>query len=121
MASIPQHLPTIIAVNHENFQKEVLESKLPVVVDAYATWCPPCKMMAPICAETAKSLEGRVKFVQFNVDEDQKLAERLNVQAMPTFKFYQHGQCIDTKVGCLSKEDFQNRIEKIFQLTNEIQ
>ncbi len=98
----------VLSINKDNFQKEVLEADLPVVIDAYATWCPPCKMMAPIFSEISKELSGKVKFVKFNVDENRELAQTLNVNSMPTFLFYKEGKLANTHSGAMGKEAFKH-------------
>lgn len=84
----------------------MLESDLPVVVDAYATWCGPCKMVAPIFAELNESIQGKIKFVKFNVETDQELSEELNIEAMPTFIFFKYGKVVERHVGAMDKEGF---------------
>lgn len=105
----------VLTINKDNFQKEVIESNLPVVVDAYATWCPPCRAMAPIFSEISKELSGKVKFVKFNIDEDKDLAKQLNIQAVPTFVFFKDGKPQETHSGGLPKDQFVNKIEASFK------
>jgi thioredoxin 1 len=104
----------ILTINKESFQKEVVESNLPVVVDAYATWCPPCKAMAPIFSEISKELSGQVKFVKFNIDDNKDLATQFNIQAVPTFLFFKEGKSIETHRGGLPKEAFMTLIKALF-------
>lgn len=93
----------VIQVTSKNFKKEVLESTTPVIVDAYATWCPPCKAVAPIFAELSNDMKGKVKFVKVNVDEESSLAKDLHIQAMPTFLIYKDGKVVDRHEGAMSK------------------
>ncbi len=100
----------VITLTEENFAQEVENSELPVVVDAYADWCGPCKMIAPIFSELSNALAGKVKFVKFNVDREGPLAKRLGVSAMPTFFFFKNGQMVGQHVGGMSREDFEKEI-----------
>ena len=108
----------ILIVDKNNFQKEVIESKLPVVVDAYATWCPPCRAMVPVFSEVSKEWEGKVKFVKFNIDEDRDLAKQLNIQAVPTFIFFKDGKAVETHCGGLPKNNFMEKIDSMFNYKN---
>lgn len=111
----------ILIVDKNNFQKEVIESELPVVVDAYATWCPPCRAMVPVFSEISKELEGKVKFVKFNIDEDRDLAKQLNIQAVPTFIFFKEGKPVEIHCGGLAKNKFVEKIESTFNCKNSHQ
>jgi thioredoxin 1 len=106
----------VSAVNSTNFQKEVLEEQLPVVLDAYATWCGPCKFMAPIYAQLAQELKGKVKFVKFNVDRDRELTKNLDIHAMPTFIFFKDGKEIYRQEGGSPKEAFLDKIKTQFNV-----
>lgn len=91
-------------VSIKSFEEMVLKSPVPVIVDAYATWCPPCRAMAPLLDECAKDLQGKVRFVKFNVDNEQQLAKDLEITSMPSFLIYDQGKLIEKKVGMQSKE-----------------
>lgn len=99
--------------NKNNFQKEVIKSNLPVVLKAYADWCPPCKAMDPIFSEISKELSGKVKFVKFNIDDDSDLTNRLDIQTIPTFIFFKNGESVKTHVGRLPKDEFMNEINEV--------
>jgi thioredoxin len=101
-------------VTGANFKREVLQSKLPVVVDAYATWCGPCKAVAPIFASLSAEMKGKVKFVKFNVEEDPKLSKELNIEAMPTFLFYKNGVCVGKHLGGMDQDWFKAQFVKYF-------
>lgn len=105
---------SVVHVTKENFQQEVLKSKLPVIVDAYATWCPPCKMLAPIFRELSDEMKGSVKFAKFNTDENQELTKDLNIQAMPTLIFYKDGKEVTRQTGALQKEDLAAKVQATF-------
>lgn len=104
----------ILTVAKDNFQQEVIESDLPVVIDAYSNLCPPCRAMIPIFSELREELSGKVKFVKFNVDQDRELAKQLDIQAMPTFLFFKDGKAVDSHSGAMSKGAFQSGIDKAF-------
>ncbi|MBU1145940.1 thioredoxin [Patescibacteria group bacterium] len=103
-----------IILNDQNFEGEVLKSDVPVLVDFWAPWCGPCKMMGPIVDEVAKDMEGKaVKVAKLNVDESSATAEKYNVMSIPTFKIFKGGEVVDEFVGVQSKEEIVKRIEKI--------
>lgn len=93
-----------------NFDKEVLQSEVPVLVDFYADWCGPCKMMAPVVEELAKAYEGKVKIGKCNIDDEMEIAQKYNVMSIPTFIIFKSGEAIDTKVGAMSKDELENKI-----------
>lgn len=103
-----------IILNDQNFESEVLKSDVPVLVDFWAPWCGPCKMMGPIVAEVAKKFEGKpVKVAKLNIDEAAATAEKYNVMSIPTFKIFKGGEVIDEFVGAQSEEELTKRLEKI--------
>ncbi len=97
----------------ENFEEEVLNSKLPVVVDFYADWCGPCKMMAPAVAAMEGIFQGRVKIGKLNVDHAPDIAERYNVMSIPTLIFFKDGKVTQTSVGLIPKETLQEKVEAL--------
>ncbi len=94
-----------------NFQKEALESDIPVLVDFYADWCGPCKMVAPIVAELAEEYTGVFKIGKLNVDQESETAEKYRVMSIPTLIIFKNGAAVDTVVGALSKKALQDKIE----------
>ncbi|MBP1755368.1 MAG: trxA [Firmicutes bacterium] len=94
-----------------NFQKEVLESNIPVLVDFYADWCGPCKMIAPIVAELATEYEGVYKVGKLNVDQEQDTAEKYKVMSIPTLLIIKNGEVADKVVGLVSKQVLQDKLE----------
>ncbi len=102
-----------IVLNEKNFEKEVLKSEVPVLVDFWAPWCGPCQMMGPIVEEIAKEMEGKpVKVAKLNVDEVAALAEKYNVMSIPTFKIFKNGEIVDEFIGAQSKEEIIKKIEQ---------
>ena len=102
----------IVTVSSDNFQGEVLGSGLPVLVDFWATWCGPCRMVAPHLEALASELEGKVRIAKLDVDSNQQIASRFNVSSIPTFILFKDGQVADRMLGAMPKaaiEGFVNR------------
>lgn len=95
-----------------NFQSEVLESDTPVLVDFWAVWCAPCRMIAPVVDELAGTYEGKVKFGKLNVDEHGEIAARYNVRGIPTLLLFNNGQVVDQMVGAGPRGMLVNMIER---------
>lgn len=96
-----------------DFQKEVLERKEPVVVDFWAPWCGPCRIVGPIIEELAKEYAGKVKIGKINVDENSQTAGEYGVMSIPSIVFFKNGQPMKTMVGAQSKESYKNAIDEI--------
>lgn len=97
----------------DNFEKEVLQSELPVLVDFYADWCGPCKMMAPLVAQLSEEFEGTCKVGKCNVDENPQTASMFRVMSIPTFVLFLDGKAVDTVVGAVSKTALQEKIKQV--------
>ena len=97
----------------ENFQTEVMESKIPVFVDFYADWCGPCKMMAPVLARLADTYEGRIKIGKVNVDDDPELAERFAVMSIPNMVLIKDGAEVDRQIGAVQPAVLAKKFDRI--------
>jgi thioredoxin 1 len=90
-------------VTDHSFQSDVLESSLPVLVDYWAEWCGPCKMIAPALDDSAKTYDGRLSVAKINIDENQSVPARYHVRGIPTLMLFKNGEVVATKVGAVSK------------------
>ncbi|HNZ96617.1 MAG: thioredoxin [Acidobacteria bacterium] len=104
--------PEIITVSEASFAKDVLQSDVPVLVDFWAPWCGPCKMVAPVLDELAGEMAGKVRIAKVNVDENQSLAMQFRISSIPSFVLFKNGQVADRMLGALPKSQFQTFIER---------
>lgn len=100
-----------LSVTEQTFDTEVLKAPLPVLVDFWAAWCGPCKMIAPIVEELAGEYEGKVKVLKLDVDENGGIAAKYNVMSIPTLGIFQGGQLIERIVGYMPKDQLKRRID----------
>jgi len=103
----------ILTLTDDNFSKEVLQSPQPVLVDFWAEWCGPCKMIAPILDELAEEYSGRVKIGKVNVDDSQALAAQFGIRSIPTLLLFHQGQIADQLVGLRSKRELTASFERL--------
>ncbi len=101
-----------VQVTDATFKKEVLESDAPVMVDFWAPWCGPCKMIAPVIDELAGEYSGKMKFVKVNVDDCQQAAAKYGIMSIPTLVFFTKGKLTSQVVGALSKADLKAKIQE---------
>ena len=100
-----------ITVNSGNFRTQVLESPIPVLVDFWATWCGPCKMLAPTIAEIAQELEGQVRVCKLDVDDAREIAVEYGISSIPTVLLFRDGKVAGTSVGFVPKETILNLLK----------
>ena len=105
--------PNILTLNQQNFATEVLQSSTPVLVDFWAEWCGPCKMIAPILDELADEYDGRIKIGKVNIDDQQSIAAEYGIRAIPTLLLFDKGQVADQIVGLKSKRDLKASFDRI--------
>jgi thioredoxin 1 len=103
---------SVTELTSENFESEALKSEVPVVVDFWAEWCGPCKMVAPTVAQLADEYSGRVKFCKLNVDQARELASEYGIRSIPTLMIFKDGAVQETMVGARPKENIKDFIEK---------
>ncbi len=102
----------LVHLSDDNFKKEILESKLPCLVDFWAEWCGPCKRIGPVVDEIAKEYEGKFKVGKLNVDEGNKTASNYGVMSIPTLMFFKNGQVVEQLVGAMGKHELKAKIEE---------
>ncbi len=105
--------PNIVKLTSGNFSAEVLQSPKPILVDFWAEWCGPCKMIAPVLDELAAEYDGRVRIGKVNIDEEQNLAAQYGIQSIPTLLLFDKGQVNEQIVGLRSKRDLQSRFDRV--------
>ena len=105
--------PNIVTLTQQNFDAEVLKASAPVLVDFWAEWCGPCKMIAPVLDELAEEYAGKVKIGKVNIDQQQELAAQYGVRAIPTLLLFHQGQVADQMVGLRSKRDLKASIARV--------
>ncbi len=101
---------SVINLTTENFEEEVTQSRVPVLIDFWAVWCGPCKMMAPVVEQISEEMGDSAKICKVNIDEQGELAERFNVMSIPTFILIENGEEKEKMVGAMPKEE----LSKIF-------
>lgn len=106
-------MEVILEVNERNFEKEVLQSSVPVMVDFWAAWCGPCRSMSPVVEQVADEFAGRVKVAKLNVDENQSLTQRYGIKGIPTLLFFQNGKVVAQEVGYTPKDSVTQKLNRI--------
>jgi len=96
-----------------NFEEEVLKSDKPVLVDFYADWCGPCKMMGPVVSQIAEAYDGQIKVGKINVDENRQSAGAYNVMSIPFFGFFKDGKLVTSALGAIGKDGLEAKLKEI--------
>jgi len=102
-----------IAITDSTFDAEVVKSDKPVVVDFWAVWCGPCKMIAPILEEVAAEYDGKLKVAKIDVDSNAKIASQFGIMSIPTLLFFKNGKVVDQVIGAIPKTQLVNRLAKV--------
>ena len=102
-----------VIITSSNFEEEVKKCAMPVLVDFYADWCGPCKMMAPLVEQLAEAYNGKCKVVKCNITDNPELAEEYKVMSIPSFIFFKEGKVVDSTVGAVSKNELEERIRQV--------
>jgi thioredoxin 1 len=105
-------MSSAIAVTDASFEQDVLKSDIPVLVDFWAPWCGPCRMVAPVVEEVATQYEGKIKVFKLNTDENPGIAGQYGIRSIPTLMVFKDGQKVDTVVGAVPKTTLSTTIEK---------
>lgn len=100
-------------ITDQEFEKEVIKSSIPVLVDFWAPWCGPCRMLAPVIDEISKEYDGKIKVVKLNTDENPESASNYQISAIPTLLFFKDGKVVKELVGVLPKEEIKKIIDGI--------
>jgi thioredoxin 1 len=103
----------VVEVTDENFEQEVLQSDKPAIIDFWAEWCGPCRVIAPIIKELAAQYDGQVKIVKMDIDEHQKTPGKYGVRAIPTVLAFKDGQVVEQLQGARPKADFESMVSKL--------
>ena len=103
----------VLDVSDKDFKQEVIDSDLPVLVDIWAPWCGPCRMIGPVVDKLSEEYEGKVKFCKLNVDENQQTATIYGVQSIPLLLFFKNGAKVDESLGAVSEEMIRPKVEAL--------
>jgi thioredoxin 1 len=110
-------MSSAIAVTDASFEQDVLKSDIPVLVDFWAPWCGPCRMVAPVVEEVATQYEGKIKVFKLNTDENPSVAGKYGIRSIPTLILFKAGQKVDVVVGAVPKTTLSTTIEKLLKST----
>ena len=110
-----QEQQSYVTLTDRNFQREVIESQKPVLVDFWAPWCGPCQAMGPVIKELAEEFQSRAVVAKVDVDNNQEIAGRYGIQSIPTLMIFQNGEVVDQMVGTMPKKALAEKLEKQLQ------
>ena len=102
----------VVALTKDNFEQEVVNSDKPVLIDFWASWCGPCRAVAPVMDELAEEFNGKAKICKINVDDEAELSAKFRIMSIPTIMLYKNGEMVEKVIGARSKEEFSKLIEK---------
>jgi thioredoxin 1 len=104
-----------VEINAQNFDQEILKANKPAIIDVYASWCGPCRMVSPIFEELSNELKASYTFGKINIDNERDLAIQFNVSSVPTFLFINNGSLVGKESGYMNKETLKSKIESYFK------
>ncbi len=102
----------VIDINDSNFESEVINSSIPVVVDFWATWCGPCRKLSPVIEEIAQTYEGKVKFTKVNVEDSVESAKKYSISGLPSLLVFKNGEAVERMTGLMPKSTIISNLEK---------
>lgn len=105
----------MLEINEQNFESEVLKSKVPVIVDFWAEWCAPCKMLMPVVEGVAKELQDKIKFVRLDVDDNPTITSRFAIRTFPSLLIFKQGRVVDQVIGTTTKAKLMQVLENILR------
>lgn len=103
----------VVEVTDQNFEQEILKSEIPALVDFWAAWCGPCKMVAPVVEELAKDYKGKIKIAKMNVDENRQTPAKFGIRNIPTLILFKNGEVVQTIIGAQPKSYLETELKKL--------